>query len=181
MDADELLIESALKGNQDAFRKIVEKYQALVFAICINIAGDRQEAENLAQETFLQVYRSLAQYQSKGFKTWVGRIATNKAIDWKRKTKAESMHRLVSLDDMADLLTREEDSLQEQIIKKEAREKLLFLCNRLPEKYGIILRKHYLHAKSYRQISVEEGISEKTVEARLYRARKFIREQWEEE
>lgn len=179
MEPDELLIKSVFKGNQDAFRKLVEKYQTFVFAICMNIVRDRQEAENLSQETFIQVYRSLARYESKGFKTWIGRIATNKAIDWKRK--AENSHSIVHLDDPEVLSTQHEDSLQDQVIKNERKKQIISLCNQLPEKYSIVLNKYYIQSKSYQEISVEEGISIKTVESRLYRAKKEIRKKWEEE
>jgi DNA-directed RNA polymerase specialized sigma24 family protein len=74
MEPEELLIKRVINGDQEAFRSIVEKYQNLVFAICLNIAGQRQEAENLAQETFLQVYRSLPRYRNQGFKAWIGKI-----------------------------------------------------------------------------------------------------------
>jgi DNA-directed RNA polymerase specialized sigma24 family protein len=53
MEFNDLIIKAALKGNKDAFRNIVEAYQTIVFAICLNILKDYQEAENAAQETSL--------------------------------------------------------------------------------------------------------------------------------
>lgn len=180
MEPDELLIKRVLNGDQEAFRKIVEIYQNLVFAICFNITGHRQEAENLAQETFIQVYRSLSRYENKGFKAWIGRIATNKAIDWKRKSKAESEKKLLYIEDIEELKS-EEASLQDQLIRDENRKKILKICESLPLKYSVVLKKYYVHSKSYNQISKEEGISVRTVESRLYRAKQAIRKKWEEE
>lgn len=182
MDPDELLVKRASKGDDDAFRSLVEKYQGLVFAICFNITGHRQEAENLAQETFLQVYRSLSRYENKGFKSWIGKIATNKAIDWKRKMRLENEAKVVYLEDIENLedISSEDNSIQDELIKRENTEKLLELCNKLPEIYSNVLIKYYIESKSYNEISKEYGISVKTVESRLYRAKKVIREQWKE-
>ncbi|WP_010245406.1 RNA polymerase sigma factor [Acetivibrio cellulolyticus] len=179
MDADELLVKRALKGDSDSFRSIVEKYQGLVYVICFNITGHRQEAENLAQETFIQVYRSLSRYENKGFKSWIGKIATNKAIDWKRKMKLENEGKLVYLEDISEIST-DDNSIHEQLIKKENAKRVLELCNKLPEIYSTVLVKFYIQSKSYNEISKEDGISIKTVESRLYRAKQAIRKQWEE-
>lgn len=179
MEQDELLVKRALKGDNDSFRSIVEKYQGLVYAICFNITGHRQEAENLAQETFIQVYRSLSRYENKGFKSWIGRIATNKAIDWKRKRKLENEGKVVYLEDISEIST-DDNSINEQLIKKENAKRVMELCNNLPEIYSTVLIKFYIQSKSYNEISKEDGISVKTVESRLYRAKQAIRKQWEE-
>lgn len=179
MDPDEILVKKALKGDDDSFRSIVEKYQGLVYAICFNITGHRQEAENLAQETFIQVYRSLSRYENKGLKSWIGKIATNKAIDWKRKRRMENEGKLVYLEDVGEIST-ESNSIHEELVKKENTKKLLELCNRLPEIYSSVLIKYYIQSKSYNEISKEDGISVKTVESRLYRAKNAIRKQWKE-
>ncbi|MCX7745807.1 MAG: RNA polymerase sigma factor [Clostridia bacterium] len=181
MDQDELLVKRAQNGSQDAFRQIVEKYKSFIFAICMNIARDPQEAENLSQETFIQIYRSLGKYESRGFKTWIGRIATNKAIDWKRKHKQETLNKVIYLDDADVLNMHEEDRLYEHLAKKEDREKLFKMFEALPEMYSTVLKKYYMQSKSYQEISIEEGISLKTVESRLYRAKKAIRKKWEED
>lgn len=179
MDPDELLVKKAIKGDDDSFRSIVEKYQGLVYAICFNITGHRQEAENLAQETFIQVYRSLSRYENKGFKSWIGKIATNKAIDWKRKRRLENEGKVVYLEDIEEIST-ESNLIHDELIKKENTKKLLELCNGLPEIYSTVLIKFYIQSKSYNEISKEDGISVKTVESRLYRAKHAIRRQWKE-
>ena len=179
MDPDELLVKKALKGDENSFRIIVEKYQGLVYAICFNITAHRQEAENLAQETFIQVYRSLSRYENKGFKSWIGKIATNKAIDWKRKMRLENERKVVYLEDIEEIST-ESNLIDDDLIKKENTKKLLEICNKLPEIYSTVLIKFYIQSKSYNEISKEDGISIKTVESRLYRAKHAIRRQWKE-
>lgn len=181
MESDELLIKKTLEGNQDAFRKIVESYQTFVLAVCFNIIRDKHEAENLAQETFLQVYLSLVNYENKGFKTWIGRIATNKSIDWKRKNQAKNANTVVYLDDISIPTLETGENVEERIFRKENEKRIIFICSQLPDKYSSVLRKYYLQEKTYRQIAEEEQISVKTVESRLYRAKQVVRKKWKEE
>lgn len=170
MVSEEVLIKTILTGDQEAFRELIEKYQSIVFAIIFNITNDYQETENLAQETFLQVYRSLPQYKFQGLKTWIGRIAANKEIDWRRYQKVREQQISYSVDGI-DLNTSLVDSVEEQVIRKEELEKVARLCNQLPSKYSEVVKKYFLQSKSYEQIAAEEGISIRTVESRLYRAK----------
>lgn len=179
MDLDEILIKKALKGDEDSFRSLVEKYQGLVYAICFNITRHRQEAENLAQETFIQVYRSLSRYENKGFKSWIGKIATNKAIDWKRKMRLENEGKVVYLEEIEEIST-ESNYIHDELVKKENARKILDLCSKLPEAYSNVLIKFYIQSKSYNEIAKEDGVSVRTVESRLYRAKNAIRKQWKE-
>lgn len=71
-------------GDEQAFCEIVETYKGYVFAIILNFIKDNYIAEDIAQEVFLQAYRSLPQFRNKNFKAWIGKIAVNKAIDFKR-------------------------------------------------------------------------------------------------
>lgn len=180
METDDLLAKSASEGNTDAFRKIVERYQRLVYAICYNMIKDHQEAENLAQETFIQAYRTLTQYQYRGLKNWISRIAVNKSIDLKRKKAAGIESKVIYLEEMLETGAKQTDDIQEKLIRKEERSRILALCGRLPEKYDKVLKMYYFENKSYQEISQKEGISVKTVESRLYRAKNMLKKYWEE-
>jgi len=177
MEPDELLVEKTLTGDQEAFRKLVDRYKTVVYAICMNIVKDTHEAENLSQETFIQAYRSLRQYENKGFKTWLGRIATNKSIDWKRRQR----HKVVYLSEIEDTVPNDGPAPYDRMLKKEIRDQITLLCSQLPDRYGIVIKKYYIQSKSYKQIADEEGISIKTVESRLYRAKSLMRNKWKEE
>ncbi|MBA1335283.1 MAG: hypothetical protein HPY66_0905 [Firmicutes bacterium] len=180
MNPEELLIKKAAEGSKAAFEELVERYKAYVFAIILNFIRDSHQAENVAQEVFLQVYISLPRYRYEGFRTWIGRIATHKAIDWKRKEgRVAEREKPV---DMQQFSQRENVSgrLEDELVLNEDRERLKVLCDGLPPRYRTIVRDFYYEGKSYRQIAEEEGIAEKTVESRLYRARKILKEKWKE-
>ncbi|WP_449240548.1 RNA polymerase sigma factor [Desulfoscipio gibsoniae] len=168
-----------LDGDQDAFRLLINEYKNLVYAICFNAVHDPFEAENLAQETFLQVYKSLPKYEFRGLKTWISRIALNKSIDYKRKLLAKKNRETISLADI-ELVADESTPVQDIIIREEERLLLAEALSRIPEHYAAVLRKNYLANRSPRQIAEEENISIRTVETRLYRGKKILREQFEE-
>ncbi|WBW97457.1 RNA polymerase sigma factor [Oceanirhabdus sp. W0125-5] len=172
MREDEL-IRRAMIGESRAFEDLIIIYKKYVFSICYKLLKDVHLAENLSQETFLQVYLSIAKFDNKNFKNWIGRIATNKCLDYIRKEKVQTK--------VVEVLkeTREESKLNQNpihnILHKEKKEIILKGINRLPDKYGKVLIKYYIENKDYSTIAVEEGIKPRTVETRLYRAKKLLK------
>lgn len=174
----DIIVRRAAAGDQEAFRTLVDEFKNIIYMICLNVVHDHYEAENLTQETFLQVYKSLPKYEYRGFKTWVSRIALNKALDYKRaagRVKTESIE-LREIEDLAD----ERISVTDEIIRQEEKELLGECLRRIPEHYGTVLKKTYQENKSCKEIAQEENISVRAVETRLYRGRKVLRECFEE-
>ncbi len=78
----------AAAGDHEAFRLIVERYQAMVYSVAYNVLGDPADAEDAAQETFLRCYRTLPQYRGEAsFSTWLFRLALSNAVDYGRKVR----------------------------------------------------------------------------------------------
>ena len=78
----------AAAGDHDAFRLIVERYQAMVYSVAYNVLGDPVDAEDAAQEVFLRCYRALPQYRGEAsFSTWLFRLALSNAVDYGRKQR----------------------------------------------------------------------------------------------
>lgn len=179
MDNEDLIIQKAAEGSEQAFRLLVEKYQSFVFRICLNIVKDSGHAENIAQETFLQIFRALPSYEYKGFKTWIGRIALHKSIDYQRKINAVKKREVALTEEFESTFIEEESSELEGFWRREDCRKIISMCNDLPDIYKTMLIKYYIQEKCYADIAVEEKISVKTVESRLYRARKMLKVKWE--
>jgi RNA polymerase sigma factor (sigma-70 family) len=177
------LIKQVLSGNNLAFEKIVDKYKNYIFAIVLNFTKDQEEVENIVQEVFLQIYISLPEYKFDNFKGWIGRIATNKAIDWKRKKKAKFNE--IVVEDTEEIIYKIEGNFinmpEDILIGKERSEKINNICENLPDIYKKAIIKFYFEEKSYEEISVEENVSVKTVASRLYRAKNILKEKWREE
>jgi RNA polymerase sigma factor (sigma-70 family) len=82
------LIEKVLQGDSTAFGQLVQKYQAFVFTIVIRIVKVREEAEEVAQDTFIKAYESLSSFRGDSkFSSWLYSIAYRKALDALRKNK----------------------------------------------------------------------------------------------
>lgn len=171
------LVQRCLGGDQDAFALLVEKYKGYVFAIILNFIKDEETAKDIAQEVFLQIYRSLDTYQQQNMKGWIGRIAANKAIDFKRKKH-------LSCCELKIILGRNDDSveqLEKLLLQKEKAAQVKKVLLRLSPINRTVLYKFYFQDKSHKEIAHEEGIQPKTVESRLYRARKAFRQEWGDE
>ena len=83
---DKELVEATLGGENQAFAGIIERYQRLVFSIIYHYVGNRDEVEDLAQEVFLKVFRSLGTFDTeRSMKTWISRITANTCLDEIRK------------------------------------------------------------------------------------------------
>ena len=91
---DQELIEQILSGSQSAFRQMVDKYQVLVFNTCIGFVGNRQSAEDLSQDVFVETYKSIDKFRGEAkLSTWLYRISVNKSLNYIRDHKKHSVVR----------------------------------------------------------------------------------------
>ncbi|HEY8363107.1 MAG TPA: sigma-70 family RNA polymerase sigma factor [Tissierellaceae bacterium] len=173
------LIEKAANGDEKSFAQIVDLYKNYVFAIILNFIKDYDEVENVAQEVFLQVYLSLPKYKSNSFKGWIGKIATNKSIDWLRRKKSKFKEEVLE-DEMINIFNQDVDTPEELLIKKEREIEITKLCKSIPPIYKEAIIEFYLYGKSYEEIAREQGVTVKTVASRLYRGKNMLKEKWRE-
>jgi RNA polymerase sigma factor (sigma-70 family) len=168
------LIRQIILGNSELFEQIVLEYQNLIFTICFNIVNNYNDAENIAQETFLTAFRSLPDYHGGSFKSWICRIAANKAIDFKRK------HAKLIYEDFEsyEAKTPNGDSLEEKYEQKERKEKVDNILSVIPVKYTLVIKAFYYDQLTVKEIARQMKLPEKTVATRLYRGKKIIRERW---
>jgi len=178
--ADHELIVAAQAGDQDAFGKLMLKYQERVQNHCVRIVGDEQEAEDLKQEVFVKVYRSLNNYQhTYGFYTWMYRITQNCCIDRIRKIKrqAQEVSLTPGLDEDGSESPRDHNIPDEtHVPEKEALNNELkrtiddALAKLSPKLREIIVLKEQ-EGLSYEEIGAMLHCSRGTVKSRLFRAR----------
>lgn len=181
MDTENILIEKATHGDEESFTKLIDHYKNYVFAIILNFIKDNHEAENVAQEVFLQIYVALPKYDQNNFKGWIGRIATNKSIDWLRKKKAKYKEETLEDELIERVEVDQRDNPEIRLVEKEQQEELRKALNNIPEIYRITLEKFYFQEKSYEIIAKEEEVTIKTIASRLYRAKILLKENWRDE
>jgi RNA polymerase sigma factor (sigma-70 family) len=171
MQMEELqIIERVQQGDTNAFSCLVTKYQDVVFSIALKVLKNRNEAEEMAQETFIKAFRSISSFRGKSkFSTWLFSIAYNTCITSVRKKKipATSID-LIQLND-------EDDDWDDLEITEEERSKMLEMSlKKLPEDDYTLIILYYYEEQSIEDVSRIMGLSESNVKVKLHRARKKL-------
>ncbi|CAH0280391.1 MULTISPECIES: RNA polymerase sigma factor SigW [Peribacillus] len=175
-------INQVLKGDHNAFGEIVEIYKDKVFQICFRMLGNRQEAEDLAQEAFVRAFVNIRSFNiTMKFSTWLYRIATNLCIDRLRKKKpdyyldaevagAEGLNMYSQIaSDMA--------KPEEEVESLELQETIQVEIMKLPEKYRSVIVLKYIEELSLKEISEILDLPVGTVKTRIHRGREALRKQ----
>lgn len=170
-----------MAGDRDAFRELVDQYGSYLFKAVFSVLRSTKDAEDVTQEALLKIYASLPQYRYQGLKTWMARIAVNKAIDFKRakdRKKEELTDEWEGLDVQPMLRER---PVEDMVLNRERSDRVRDYLDQLPENYRDVVVAFYIEEKSYQQIAEEQQIALKTVESKLYRAKQYMRKVWKEE
>ena len=170
-------IDQAAGGDEQAFSRLVDRYKGYLMAVILPIVRDPVRAEDVLQETFWQVFRALPGYRGGSLKIWLARIAARKALDCKRREKRLREVPVASLGEYGGRAAR---SAEDEYFGYADGARLAGLFNSLPPPYRATLAGYLVEGKSYRQLADESGITVKTVESRLYRARQMLKEQLKE-
>jgi len=175
MDEKELIRRSQA-GDGEAFGVLVERYKGKVFSLAYGFTRDRVAADDLAQEVFIKAYVSQSKFQAKSeFGTWLYRVAVNHIKDYLRKNKRRMKG--IPLEKAGDRALASSDlGPDEQRLREGEREIVQAALARLPEKYRVILTLRDIDGLSYEDISGILKLSPGTVDSRLHRARRKLRE-----
>jgi RNA polymerase sigma-70 factor (ECF subfamily) len=176
------LVEQAKQGNLDAFTTLANRYDGKIFRLTQHITGNREDAEDALQETFLKAFSHLKQFQGESrFYTWLVRIAVNESLMKLRKRKATNA---VSLDEPVetedDSLPREvaawDPSPEERYAQQELREILDRTVQSLPPIFRTVFVLRDLDQLSTEETAEALNLSVSAVKSRLLRARLQLRE-----
>lgn len=184
LESDHALLEGTLAGDEDAFAELVSRYRNQITSYIYRMTNDYDGAVDLAQETFLRVYRAAGRYQTThAFSTYIYRIATNLAISELRKRKRRRLVSLTGLltssdgQEARDFNPPDERPLQDvNLVDCERREVVKRAISTLPERYRAPLVLRDVEGKSYDEIAAILSTSEGTVKSRINRARNFLRD-----
>jgi RNA polymerase sigma factor (sigma-70 family) len=180
LDEPEFIL-SLQKGDPQAFKQLVETWQNMVFNTVLGIVQDIQEAEDVAQEVFIQVYQSVAGFRGEAkLSTWIYRVAVTKALDAERKKKAKK--RLANLRSWIGLGEKEDAAIHfhhpgVQLTNKERAAILFKAMQRLPENQRIAFTLVKTEGLRYEEVADIMNISVKAVEALMQRAKENLRKQ----
>lgn len=176
---DSRLIRLALAGDDRAYKKLMKKYHDAIFSFIYRMIREREQVEDLAQETFIKAFGSLKNFNDEyAFSTWLYKIATNNCIDYIRKRKLQ----LYSIDkpiesrdgDFTFELPDESFEADREIISTQRAQLLNEAIARLPEKYKRVIRLRHSEEKSYEEIAQLLKLPIGTVKAHIFRAREIL-------
>lgn len=176
---DHELIRNALAGEQDSYTKLMKKYHDPVFSLVFKIIHDKEEIEDLVQETFIKAFSSLKSFnENYSFSTWIFKIASNNCIDFMRKKKLKTLSINVTLEQEDGETTIEiPDTTYEtdrNIIDEQRRRIIQEAINSLPEKYRVVIQMRHQEEKNYDEISEILCMPIGTVKAHIFRAREML-------
>lgn len=184
-DAEMMLRVKA--GDDSAFDYLVQKYRRPIISFMYRMAHNPAAAEDLAQEVFLRVYRSRANYEpSAKFSTWLYRIATNLGVNYARDTRHERPENVTNLDEpdeetgQALDLADKKPSVEEEILRRERMAAIRQKVEALPERQKLAVLMHKYQQMDYRQIADVLKLSESATKSLLFRAYETLRTQLKE-
>jgi len=170
---DEHIINQINEGDTKAFAILVERYKDLVFTLTIRMLKNREEAEEVSQDTFIKVYKSLAKFKDESkFSTWIYRVAYNTCLDRLKKNKRQLNE--VAIDEFTEHKLKTLDDALEHLEKHEQQRAIQDCLQQLPSDDSFILTLFYFEDLSLDEISKIVSIDANTVKVRLFRSRKRL-------
>ncbi|MCZ6635245.1 MAG: sigma-70 family RNA polymerase sigma factor [bacterium] len=178
---DHELVDLARDGDQGAFSELVRRHHERIFQMVYALVGNREDADDLAQEVFLKAYRSLHRFQGQSkFYTWVYRIGVNCCLDWmkvqKRRKNVSRMKEWWDRCEESEALFTQPERPDVKVARREFHETLEAALALLVPDYRTALVMRELNGLSYEEIATSLGCSVGTVKSRLFRARSQLKE-----
>lgn len=180
------LIEGLKSGDENAFRYLVTTYQDRIYNTVIGIVQNAEDAEDVAQEVFIQVFRSIHSFKGESkLSTWMYRIATTRSLDLLRSRKSKKRFGFIQrlFGDGTEPLYELPDFNHPgvELDKKENAAKLFKAISQLPENQKIAFTLHKLEDLSYQEVSEVMNTTVAAVESLMHRARLNLRKLLEKE
>lgn len=160
------------------FENMIDQYQNLIFSICFKLTGNYLESQDLTQETFLSAYTHLSDFDGKNERAWLSRIATNKSLDYIKKSKRST---LASEDTMFEEIPSKEPTPERASLERDVRERLRAYCKQLSPPYDEIAEYYFYQELEVWEIASILERSEKTVWTQIYRAKAQLKKLYRKE
>jgi RNA polymerase sigma-70 factor (ECF subfamily) len=178
--SEDILVERLKQGDQTAFKYIVDTYQNMVYNTCLSIVKSEEDAEDLAQEVFVQVYQSVHSFKGESkFSTWLYRIATTKSLDHERKKKRKKRFGFVKSifgEDAQVEINPPDFNHPGVVLDKKERAAILFKAvDKLPDNQRVAFILSKVEGRSYQEISEIMGTTISAIESLLHRAKNNLR------
>jgi RNA polymerase sigma factor (sigma-70 family) len=178
---DDLLVQQARDGDQDAFETLVDRYSALLYLLISRLLQDEHLAHDVLQHVFIQLYRSLPTMRPGGIlKAWLSQVARHRCFDELRRKRPIFFSEIAYVQGGGEFsaitMLPDPDRLpEEQVELRELQQQLLEAIESLPTQYRSVVLLRYANQLSFREIGQALSIPEATAKTYFYRARKPLR------
>lgn len=170
---DQHYITKVLEGDTNAYAVLVDRYKDLVFTLALTMTKNREEAEEVAQDVFVKVYKNLAKFKGDSkFSTWVYSVSYNTCLD--RIKKLKRTHNTVTIDAFTEHQIQTIDDTLFAMEIKERNEAILRCLNQLPVADSFILTLYYYEEQSLDEIAKAMRLKANHVKVKLFRSRKKL-------
>ncbi|MBQ3869315.1 MAG: sigma-70 family RNA polymerase sigma factor, partial [Clostridia bacterium] len=163
----------AREGDKAAFERLVERYSAEIYRLCLGLCGNGFDAEDAAQETFIDAFLYLKSLSDTNrFPAWLRSIAKRKAARIFASRKYDE-----DIDDLAECLPSRDASPLDLLLSRERSGRVTEAFGRLSDKKRVVAELFYFRDMKVKEISARLDLSENTVKSRLYDAREQLRKE----
>jgi RNA polymerase sigma-70 factor (ECF subfamily) len=181
-EEDSRLIQKAIRGDDLAYKRLMQKYHDAIFNFIFRMVHDREQVEDLTQEAFIKAFSSLKSFNEEyAFSTWLYKIATNNCIDYIRKRKLQmySINKPIESRDSDFTFELPDESYEadRELIDDQRARMLKEAIEQLPDKYRRVIHLRHVDEKSYEEIAAMLKLPIGTVKAHIFRAREMLYKQ----
>ena len=170
LEQDKDLIQACIDGDRNSQSRLYEQFAPKMFAVCMRYSKNREEAEDILQDGFVQVFKSLRSFKFAGsFEGWIRKIIVYSAIaNYRAKSK---MHAVVNnVEDFSGIEKMDNENVISMLGKKE----LLKMVQALPPMYRMVFNLHVFEGLKHREIAKELGVTEGTSKSNFFDAKVIL-------
>ena len=172
-DQETLIINKIIGGDTQAFAVLVNRYKDLVFTLAIRMLKNREEAEEVSQDTFIKVYKALPKFKGDSkLSTWVYKVAYNTCLDSIKKNNRRQSE--VTLDSFTENQIKTLDNALSALEEKEQQQTIQDCLQQLSRKDSFLVTLFYFEELSLEEISQIVNMEPNTVKVNIHRARKRL-------
>lgn len=168
---DQHYINQVIEGNSNAFAVLVNQYKDLVFTLAYKMLKNKDEAEEVSQDTFVKIFNSLNKFKGESkFSTWIYKITYNTCLDRLKKSKKEN--NVVYIEDFNEHQVKTIESVLDTFDEKERNQKIQECLQLLPSEDAFLLTLYYFDDHSIDEIAKVIDCISNNVKVKLFRSRK---------
>lgn len=169
---DAELVARSLAQDHEAFGRLIDRHAATIVNLAYRMVGNRAEAEDLAQESFIAAFQALSTFRADSkFSTWLYRIAVNRCKDWLRSKRSGRGCQEVDVNEDLDLQVREERTPETLLSQQQVADELERAIQRLSPLYREAFILKHVEGLSYEEMEQILGVNKDTLKMRVYKGR----------